>query len=193
MRLHDENGKRLYLNTEERAAFLASAALQPPHPRLLAETLYYTGCRLSEALELTPQRIDLSENRITLRSLKKRRPDVFRTVPVPKEYLDRVELTFNVRQVQKQHNAKDIPLWSWSRVRGWQVIKEIMIAADIADGPHRTPKGLRHAYGINAITNDIPLNMLQKWLGHAQLSTTAIYANAAGKEETNLAAKMWQS
>jgi len=32
---------------------------------------------------------------------------------------------------------------------------------------------------------------LQKWLGHAQLSTTAIYANAIGKEEQDIAARMW--
>ncbi|MDT8873452.1 hypothetical protein RAA17_25850 [Komagataeibacter rhaeticus] len=29
----------------------------------------------------------------------------------------------------------------------------------------------------------MPLNMVQKWLGHAQLSTTAIYADAVGAEE----------
>ena len=193
MRLEDRDGRRLYLNGEERAAFLRSTALQPPAPRLFAETLYYTGCRLSEALELTPQRIDLSESRITLRSLKKRRSDVFRVVPVPKDYLDRLELTFGIRQAQRRQNAKDVPLWSWSRVRSWQIIKEIMVAADIPDGPHRTPKGLRHSYGVNAITNGVPLNMLRKWFGHAQLTTTAIYANAAGKEETNLAAKMWEA
>ena len=66
-----------------------------------------------------------------------------------------------------------------------------MIAADIVDGPHRSPKGLRHAYGINAIRTGVPLNMLQKWMGHAQLTTTAIYANASGKKEEELANKMW--
>ena len=193
MRLYDLAGNRLYLNAEERAAFLEAAALQPPALRVFAETLHYTGCRLSEALELTPARVDLSGGRMIFRSLKKRRSDVFRAVPVPAPYLDRLELTFGIRQAQKRRNAKDMPLWSWSRVRGWQIIKGIMIAADIPDAPHCSPKGLRHGYGINAIANDIPLNMLQKWLGHAQLSTTAIYANAGGKEEDALAAKMWSS
>ncbi|MGI9450334.1 MAG: hypothetical protein ACR2QH_06825 [Geminicoccaceae bacterium] len=66
-----------------------------------------------------------------------------------------------------------------------------MEAADIADGPHRTLKGLCLAYGINAIGKRVPLNILQKWLGHAQLTTTAIYANAGGKEETELASRIW--
>ena len=193
MRLYDTQGNRLYLNAEERTAFLTAAALQPPHICLFAETLHYTGCRISEALEITPARVDLSEQRIALRSLKKRRSDVFRSVPVPKNYIDRLELTFGIRQAQKRRNAKNEPLWTWTRQHGWRIIKQIMIAADIPDAPHRTPKGLRHAYGINAISNNVPLNVLQKWLGHAQLTTTAIYANAAGKEEADLAAKMWQT
>ena len=191
MRLYDTDGRRLYLNAEERADFLMAASTQPPNTRLFAETLHYTGCRLSEALALTPERVDLAEGRIILNSLKKRSDDVYRSVPVPGEYLTRLDLTFGLRQAQKRRKAKAERLWGWSRVRGWQIIKGIMEVADIADGPHRTPKGLRHAYGINAIGKGVPLNILQKWLGHAQLTTTAIYANAGGKEESELASRMW--
>ena len=86
MRIYDTEGRRLYLNAEERVAFLAAAATVPPKTRLFAETLHYTGCRLSEALALTPDRVDLSEGRIILNSLKKRRDDVYRSVPVPADY-----------------------------------------------------------------------------------------------------------
>ena len=192
IRLFDDQGNRLYLNAEERAAFLASAALETPKRRLFAETLFYTGCRISEALALSPTRFDLSGHRVVIQSLKKRQPNVFRSVPVPGKYIDSLELTFGIREAQRIQKLRDELLWSWTRVRGWQIIKEIMIEAGVPDGPHRTPKGLRHSYGVNAIAHGIPLNMLQKWLGHAQLSTTAIYANAAGKEETALAANMWE-
>jgi integrase len=33
--------------------------------------------------------------------------------------------------------------------------------------------------------------MLQKWMGHASIKTTAIYANAVGEEEKALAQMMW--
>jgi len=37
--------------------------------------------------------------------------------------------------------------------------------------------------------------MLSKWMGHADIKTTAIYANtianAIGKEEQDIAARMW--
>jgi site-specific recombinase XerD len=44
---------------------------------------------------------------------------------------------------------------------------------------------------VQAVTKDIPLNMVQKWLGHAQLSATAIYADAVGAEEQEIASRMW--
>ena len=64
-------------------------------------------------------------------------------------------------------------------------------AAGIPDGPHACPKGLRHGFGVQAVSRGIALNMVQKWLGHAQLTTTAIYANAVGEEEQSIAARMW--
>jgi len=114
MRLYDTDGRRLYLNAEERVAFLTAAAVAPPKTRLFAETLHYTGCRLSEALALTPERVDLSEGRIIFNSLKKRRDDVYRSVPVPKDYLTRLELTFGLRQAQKRPKKKAERLWTWS-------------------------------------------------------------------------------
>lgn len=64
---------------------------------------------------------------------------------------------------------------------------EVIEAAGIPEGPHASPKGHRHCFGVHAVSNRI----LQKWLGHAQLSTTAIYANAIGQEEQSIAARMW--
>ena len=55
-------------------------------------------------------------------------------------------------------------------------------------GPQASPKGLRHGFGVAGVQAGIPLNMVQKWLGHAQLSTTAIYV---GAEEQAIAERMW--
>ena len=76
-------------------------------------------------------------------------------------------------------------------MRVLQIVKRIMIEARIPDAPPRSPKGLRHRFGINATVSGVPLHMVQKWMGHAQLSTTAIYADAVGREEQNIAARMW--
>ena len=52
-----------------------------------------------------------------------------------------------------------------------------------------TPKELRHGFGVADVTVGIPLNVLQKWLGHAQLIT--IYANTVGAEKKDIARRMW--
>ena len=197
MRLHDPAGNRLYLNAEERCAFLVAARRQPARDRTLCETLYWTGCRPSELLEITAARIDLSGGTIAIRSLKKRKDTtgqqkvVFRAVPVPPEFLDTLNTAHGIREAQKSRRKAAAPIWDLSRVRIWQIVKGVMIEARIPDAPHRSPKGLRHGFGINATVNGVPLHMVQRWMGHAQLSTTAIYADAVGKEEQDIAARMW--
>ena len=69
-------------------------------------------------------------------------------------------------------------------------VQEVIAAAGTPDSPHACPKGLRHGFGVQAVSRGIALNMVQKWLGHAQLTTTAVYANAVG-EEQSIAARMW--
>jgi integrase len=68
-----------------------------------------------------------------------------------------------------------------------------MADAKIADGPHATPKGLRHGFGIHAIRSGVPLNLVQRWLGHSSMTTTAIYLQAIGDEERTIAARMWSA
>lgn len=197
MRLHDRAGHRLYLNAEERAAFLAVARRQGARDRTLCETLHFTGCRPSELREITPARVDLSGGTIAIRSLKKRKDAagrakiVYRTIPVPPAYLDTLNTAHGIREAQASRKKAAAPLWPLSRVRIWQIVKRIMIEAGIPDAPQRSPKGLRHGFGIHATVSGVPLHMLSKWMGHAQLSTTAIYADAVGREEQDIAARMW--
>lgn len=66
-----------------------------------------------------------------------------------------------------------------------------MEQANIPDGPHATPKGLRHGFGLHAVRCGIPVNLVQRWLGHANMATTAIYLQAMGREERDIAARMW--
>ena len=54
-----------------------------------------------------------------------------------------------------------------------------------------TPKGLRHSFGIHAIRSGALLDLAQRWLGHASMTTTAIYLDALGEEEREIAARMW--
>ena len=59
MALHTADGARKYLTTGERDAFLRAAEQADRQVRTLCMTLAYAGCRLSEALALTVDRVVL--------------------------------------------------------------------------------------------------------------------------------------
>ena len=197
MRLHDPAGHRLYLGAAEHAAFLAAARRQSARDRTLCETLHFTGCRPSELLEITPARMDLAGGTVTIGSLKKRRDAfgkekvVYRSEPVPPDCLDTLDTAHDLRKAQASRKQAAQPIWPITRTRVWQIVKRVIIGAGLSDAPQRSPKGLRHGSGMNAAVPGVPLDMLQKWLGHAQLSTTAISADAVGKEEQDIARRMW--
>ncbi|CAN5841656.1 hypothetical protein BH24DEI2_BH24DEI2_28120 [soil metagenome] len=58
-RLWDDAGRRTYLNAAEREAFRAAAKAQDDRSaRTFCQLLLLTGCRISEGLEVTPERFD---------------------------------------------------------------------------------------------------------------------------------------
>jgi len=191
--LFDAQGRRLYLTADERELFLKAAEKSNRETRTFCSVLHYTGCRISEGLALTPKRVDVSGRTLVFETLKKRRSGVFRAVPVPPGLIDTLTLVHGIRELQERSQAKELnaPLWDMSRATAWRMVKEIMEQAGIQDGPHKMPKGLRHAYGIHALSSGVPLNMLSKWMGHASMEVTAIYANAIGEEQQAIAARMW--
>jgi len=181
--LYDGRGQRKYLSAEERARFVAALADYPTQTRLFGLTLHYTGCRLSEALNLTAGRVDPSEGVIVLETLKKRRSGIYRAVPVP---------PLLIAELSDLAVAPDGRLWPWSRATGWRRIKQVMRQAGI-EGTPASPKGIRHGYGVAAMTAGIPCPLIQRWMGHARLETTSCYLQAFGQEERALARLMWET
>ena len=189
MSLHDQAGGRKYLTRKEHTCFLQAADQAPRDVRAFCHTLGWSGCRISEALALTAERIDVATGTITFETLKKRQRGLFRTVPVSPEFATMLDLVFGLRGLRGP--AVKRPLWAWSRATAWRWVKEVLAAAGI-EGAQASPKGLRHALGVVAVGQGIPLNLVQRWMGHAQLTTTAIYAEAVGEEERSIAARMWR-
>jgi integrase len=184
IQLFDASGQRKYLTPTQREAFLRAAQKAPDKVATFCATLVHTGCRISEALALIGTRVDVSAGVIIFESLKKRRKGVFRAVPVAPDFIQSLDAVHDLA------SSGDARLWDWSRTTAWRRVKEVMRSASI-QGLYASPKGLRHGFGIKATTSDIPLNMTQKWMGHARLETTAIYANAVGPEERKIAERMW--
>jgi len=182
--MYDRVGQRKYLTKAEREAFVETARYKSDAVRTFCWTIAATGCHISEALALTGMNLDFEAKQVTIECLKKREKQISRAVPLPAELLAHL----NVLIDSKSHLNER--LWSWSRMTGYRRILEVMEQAGIS-GPQATPKGLRHGFGVCAIQSQVPLNMIQRWLGHADIKTTAIYASATDVEEHEIAARMW--
>jgi integrase/recombinase XerD len=184
--LFDQRGRRKYLTPEERRRFIKLALMCEPDVKAFCVVVAFTGCRLSEALQLTWGQVDEVSREIIIRSLKKRRNDVYRPVPVP-----RAVLTL-VRECSTKTDSLDGRVWPWCRATGWKRIKDVLAAAGVA-GAHASPKGLRHGFAVAALLSGVPLSLVQRWMGHANIAMTAIYTGVMGEEERDLAKRLWQS
>ena len=167
MRLYDTDGRRLYINAAERERFLVAARSVHRDIRSFGLTLLYTGCRISEALALSTGGLQLSDTQTQAEALAVTMDGKFKWEPIWQFHWEPV-----------------------NRSTAYRWIKFLMNEAEIY-GVHASPKGLRHGYAIHALQCGVPLNMLQKWMGHADIETTAIYGNACGPEERRIAERMW--
>ena len=190
MTLHGSGGRK-YLNTAERRRFLTALGQAAPSIRLFCLTLMWSGCRVSEALSLTPANFDLDTGVVEFETLKRRQRGIVRQVPLPSELLHGLNQTFGLDKAQRDPRRATMRIWQWSRSTGWRHIKKLMHNADIHGGS-AMPKGLRHTFGVAAF-NAVPPHIVQRWLGHASLRTTAIYGDVSGPEERDLANKIWRN
>lgn len=181
--LYNRDGQRKYLTSQERGRFIEAAErCSRPNIGTLCLVLAYTGCRLSEALAITGNAINAEDNSLAIHSLKKRGAFIVREIPVPQTLIARMT---------REAGRPTQQLWSLSRGHAWQLVKDVMKEAQITAGAHQTPKGLRHGFGVHALRSGVPITLVQRWLGHASLTTTAIYTQVLGQEEREIASRMW--
>lgn len=182
--LFNDVGARKYLCASEIPRFLGATVTEDADTRAFCWLLVCTGCRLSEAISLTPAQLDADARRVILRTLK-RRKIVYRAVPVPETVMRQLLALASDLSAEER-------IWRWCRQTAWRRVKAVMRSASI-EGAHAMPKGLRHAFGVANAEKNVPMATTQKWLGHAKLETTAIYQQAVGHEETAFAERLWRS
>jgi integrase len=188
--LYAPGGGRKYLNRAERDRALAEMAKLPRSQALFALTLAWTGGRVSEILALTPASFMIESGIVAIETLK-RRGHYVREVPIPPELMAALEKHFKLAALQRDKQLSGRRLWPWHRVTAWRIIKQVMRRSSVA-GRRACPRGLRHAFGVGSLQAGVPLNLAQRWLGHARISTTAIYAAATGPEEIAFARRYWR-
>lgn len=187
--LYAAGGARKYVNFSERAALLSQLASLPRPERLFILVLIWTGARISEVLSVTPQCFQFETGVLAVRTLKRRRYAV-REIPIPPELATELDGCFDLQQRQQEAVLASERLWTFHRVTGWRLIKCVMENAGI-HGVRATPRGLRHAFGVGTVASGVPLDTVQRLLGHSSIKTTTIYTEACGPDERALVARFW--
>jgi integrase len=189
--LHDSRGRRKYLVSIERRAFLQAALNVGGKTASFCAVLALSGARISEVLALTPEHIDDGNCAINFETLKRRRSGVIRAVPVPRKLLSYLEGVHRYRRAASDPEEARKRLWPWCRTTAWRRVKYVMRRAMV---PHSVakPKALRHAFGAEAALNQVALTLIKKWMGHARIETTEVYTSLIGKEERALASLTWK-
>jgi integrase len=187
--LLDGQGRRKYLTTEERRRFVYSAIKMDPYYGSFCLTVALTGARISEVLNLRQHHVDAANGQIILETLKRRRRGIFRSIPVPDGLIDYLANTAQVLVLDAQGSV-DRRLWTFSRPTGWKKIKQMMQIAGVPPFIANA-RALRHSFAVEAVQNQIALSVIQRWLGHAKIESTALYAAPLGAEERRLAKLLW--
>ena len=106
LRLYTADGARKYVTAGERDAFLREAERADRLARTLCLTLAYAGSRLSEALALAADRVDLAAGVLVFAPPKKRQAGIYRAVPVSPASLDELDLVHGIRELHARR-ARD--------------------------------------------------------------------------------------
>lgn len=184
-------GERKYLNREERKAFKQAAQFMEPNIRTFCLMIYYTGCRLSEALEVTPDRLDFEGKRVLIRTLKQNpeKDDKYRLIELPTEYLASLESEYKARTRKGTKSGKK-RLWDFTDRTGQNYINKVMAEAEI-EGKKATSRGLRHSMGVMLALDKVPANVIQDILGHTSAENTMIYMQVLGEDRRGLISNVW--
>jgi integrase len=189
--LYTARYERKYVNEAERTALAGVLAKLPESKRLFVLAFFWTGARVSEILSITPESCQVEACVIAVTTLK-RREHIVREVPVPESFMRALSRHFKLRTKQRDPKLSSEPLWRFHRVTAWRLIKSAMSRACI-NGVKASPRGLRHSFGVAALAKGVPLNIVQKLLGHASVKTTTIYTSASGPEERAIVSRFWSN
>lgn len=143
-----------------------------PQAALLFLIQWRAGLRISEALALEPGDLSLDGDHPTLnvRRGKGNRP---RLVPV------HPELAAAFRTALAYGGRKAGPIIPVSRKSGWRWVKRASGKAVevglIAPGRRIGTHTFRHSAARHWLASGIPINVVQRWLGHSSMQTTLVY------------------
>ena len=147
--------------------------------KAMLETLYATGIRVSELIALDISDINLTTGMMLCRGGKER------TIPVYAAAVKAIQ-RYLAEARPGIASAKETALFvntsgeRMSRQGFWKILKSYTEKAQISGD--MTPQMLRHSFAAHLLENGADLRSLQKMLGHADISSTQVYARVVSQQ-----------
>ena len=88
---------------------------------------------------------------LRIATLKRRQRALAQPFRCPEDLVHELELVHRLRRAQASPRGRSLPLWPITRQAAHRQVGALMAAAGI-DGPQACPRGLRHSYGVAAVT-----------------------------------------
>jgi integrase/recombinase XerD len=168
--------ERVFLTCEETAALISS--IREPLARVIVETLFFTGMRISECLGLRPGDVDIEHGIIRVKNTKNR---VDRSIPMHSR------LKEILAQYEAQHEFDKDRRFFFSRgergVSADYVNRVLRETTQTLKWDKRvTCHIIRHSFASSLVLKNVNIVSIQKLLGHSSLSTTSIYTHTSMKD-----------
>jgi integrase/recombinase XerD len=154
--------------------------------RALTELLYGAGLRVSEAVSLDRQSVDL-ENRL-VRCVGKGNKE--RVVPIGREAADALRRYLSRgRPFLERRNRQELFLnangGALTRAGAFLILRKLADKAGLE--PERIhPHLLRHSFATHLLEGGADLRAVQEMLGHADLATTELYTHVSDRRRREL-------
>ena len=149
--------------------------------RAMLELLYATGIRVSELIGVNLDNVNLSASFIRCSSRGKERiiPLYPAAVRALQDYLEHVRPQV-IEHVDERALFVNMNGERMSRQGFWKIIKHYQETAGIQKDI--TPHTLRHSFAAHLLENGADLHSIQEMLGHADISSTQIYAQLVNQK-----------
>lgn len=160
------------LSREEEHKLIKQAYQTKSPYGLLLKTLFLTGARVSEFVSIKVEDFYFDELMILL---QKGKGGKSRYVPILPELAQEIKTHLSGRKVGYIFESNRHTNFSTRRIQ--QIVKQIAEQAEITKKVH--PHLLRHTVATFLLEKGMPLEQIQKFLGHSKIETTQIYAESS--------------
>ena len=183
----DEEVRKIFHEISEKIAQDKRRSEKHKRYFLLVQFLYRTGARIDEVLIIKPSDINLGTNSIRMKTLKQgkdkngNQKEKYRVIPLHVELRDAYMqyLLDNLLDMNPRISTKsEDPLFPMSRQVVDLYFKKMQEKLGFKIHAHK----FRHTFAVKAIMDNVPLNVLQQWLGHSSVFTTSIYTQITGMD-----------